>query len=271
MDSRRGSTSDEEERLKGLINANLTKLEKIQEDGVPIITATNEWINDREIQPSNSEKLREFCKRGIEQAKCEEDICKTIIKDIDKLTARYSAIKDHQTPQTTMVDDGNSKRKRQREESVGSSKIKKHKNGSNLIKTGSLVAAKQPKNKDSEENWILATVVSYKPESRQYEVEDADRDESSNRPGERFVVPAKNVMAIPKPADIRSSQEFTPNTIVLALYPGTTCFYKAAVVLSPNRLSQSPQRTYLLTFEDDDNAQRHVNIQYVLEKPPDMK
>jgi SAGA-associated factor 29 len=79
-------------------------------------------------------------------------------------------------------------------------------------------------------------------------------------------------MMIPNPADIRPSQEFTPNTTVLALYPGTTCFYKASVVLPPTKLSsQSHNRAYLLTFEDDDNAQRYVEMQYVLEKPPDMK
>ena len=79
-------------------------------------------------------------------------------------------------------------------------------------------------------------------------------------------------MAIPNPTDIRPSQEFTPQTTVLALYPGTTCFYKASVVLPPTKLSQSQEkRSYLLTFEDDDNAERYVEMQFVLEKPPDMK
>ncbi|CAB5092246.1 unnamed protein product [Rhizophagus irregularis] len=216
------SYGDKEERLMGQINTNLNKLEKIQEEGNDIITEINALHEKQSstLTKETTEKLRELYKKGIEQANREDRICKTIVEDIDNLTALGShSAKDYQTPQY----DSNSKRKR-REESVvsGSSKIKKHKNGGNIIKNGSNVAAKQPKFKDIEENWILATVVSYKPESKNYEVEDADRDEASNRPGERFFVPAKNVMVIPNPSDIRPSQEFAPSTTVLALYPSTT-------------------------------------------------
>ncbi|CAB5368173.1 unnamed protein product [Rhizophagus irregularis] len=201
------SYGDKEERLMGQINTNLNKLEKIQEEGNDIITEINALHEKQSstLTKETTEKLRELYKKGIEQANREDRICKTIVEDIDNLTALGShSAKDYQTPQY----DSNSKRKR-REESVvsGSSKIKKHKNGGNIIKNGSNVAAKQPKFKDIEENWILATVVSYKPESKNYEVEDADRDEASNRPGERFFVPAKNVMVIPNPSDIRPSQE----------------------------------------------------------------
>ncbi|CAJ0769170.1 14120_t:CDS:2, partial [Entrophospora sp. SA101] len=49
-----------------------------------------------------------------------------------------------------------------------------------IIKNGTIVAAKQPVTKSSEQNWILATVVGYKPEVKLYEVEDADQFEASN-------------------------------------------------------------------------------------------
>ncbi|GES78921.1 SAGA-associated factor 29 homolog B isoform X1 [Rhizophagus clarus] len=258
---------DKEERYMGLINTNLNKLEKIQEEGNEIIAAINalhDKYQSSTMPKEATESLRELYKKGIDQAIREERICKTIVEDIDSLMALGSlSARDYQTPQY----DSSNKRKR-REESVisgGSSKLKKHKNGGSIIKNGSNVAAKQPKIKDIEENWILATVVSYKSETKQYEVEDADRDEASNRPGERFFVPAKNVMVIPNPNDIRPSQEFAPNTTVLALYPSTTCFYKASVVLPPTKLSsQSHQRAYLLTFEDDDNAQRYKWIDIYL-------
>ncbi|CAG8800700.1 10987_t:CDS:1, partial [Racocetra fulgida] len=47
--------------------------------------------------------------------------------------------------------------------------------------------------------------------------------------------------------------EFPQSATVIALYPGTTCFYKADVVLPPSKIS-IPLK-YLLTFEDDDNAE----------------
>ncbi|CAG8605610.1 10539_t:CDS:2, partial [Dentiscutata heterogama] len=101
-----------------------------------------------------------------------------------------------------------------------------------------------------------------------YEVEDADRDEASNRPGERFLVPSKNVLIIPKPGEMWMP-EFPQSSTVIALYPGTTCFYKADVVLPPSKLSVSLK--YLLTFEDDDNAERYVDAHYVLDVPKETK
>ncbi|RIB08827.1 SGF29 tudor-like domain-containing protein [Gigaspora rosea] len=134
-----------------------------------------------------------------------------------------------------------------------------------IIKNGTSVAAKQPRDKDIEENWILATVVGYKPESKSYEVEDADKDEASNRPGERFIVPVKNVIAIPNSGEMRSP-EFPKDSTVIALYPSTTCFYKAVVVIPPSKLTPKASR-YLLTFEDDENAERYVDAHYVLDIP----
>ncbi|CAG8643474.1 37064_t:CDS:2, partial [Racocetra persica] len=130
------------------------------------------------------------------------------------------------------------------------------------------VAAKQPKYIDMEENWILATVVGYRTDLKSYEVEDADKDEASNRPGERFLVPAKNVIAIPNPGEKRTL-EFPKDSTVIALYPSTTCFYKAVVVIPPSKLTPKSSR-YLLTFEDDDNAERYVDSRYVIDIPKGM-
>ncbi|CAG8777624.1 6113_t:CDS:2, partial [Racocetra fulgida] len=146
------------------------------------------------------------------------------------------------------------KKRRSQEITSGSNKAKKSK-----------VAAKQPKDKDIEENWILATIVGYRTDLKSYEVEDADKDEASNRPGERFLVPAKNVIAIPNPGEMRSP-EFPKDSTVIALYPSTTCFYRAVVVIPPSKLTPKSSR-YLLTFEDDENAERYVEAHYVLDIP----
>lgn len=88
---------------------------------------------------------------------------------------------------------------------------------------------------------------------------------------------------------------------VLALYPGTTCFYKATVILPPNKvallhcflslgerqkkilISSPPQPTsfqnkdlstagsYKVQFEDDNNEVKYVMPEHVLEMPKSSK
>nr|CAG8451703.1 14487_t:CDS:2 [Entrophospora candida] len=136
-----------------------------------------------------------------------------------------------------------------------------------IIKNGTIVAAKQPVTKSSEQNWILATVVGYKPEVKLYEVEDADQFEASNR---HFNVPKKHVLPIANKGEVKAN-EFTKDHPVLALYTETTCFYKATVVLPPSKITPSKKNCYLLEFEDDGRAQRYVESQYVLDIPKEVK
>ncbi|CAJ0632125.1 6894_t:CDS:2 [Entrophospora sp. SA101] len=120
---------------------------------------------------------------------------------------------------------------------------------------------KQPVTKSAEQNWILATVVGYKPE-----VEDADQFEASNR---LFTVPNKHVLPIANRGEIKIN-EFPKDHPVLALYTETTCFYKAVVVLPPSKITPSKKDCYLLEFEDDGHAHRYVESQYVLDIPKEV-
>ncbi|CAG8595645.1 7417_t:CDS:2 [Diversispora eburnea] len=205
-------------------------------------------------------------------------MAKTISKDIDKLLALHAQATKvlSQTPKFTSEETYKRSKKRDHEGTIIGNNDKKQlkktkvtlpKNSGNIIKNGTPVAAKTPKSKDPEENWILATVVGYRADIKQYEVEDADKDEASNRPGERFTVLAKNVIEIPNPGEMQLP-EFPTSHLVFALFPSTTCFYRAFVVTPPSKLtpkSKSPR--YKLTFEDDGNAERLVDSQYVLDVP----
>ncbi|CAG8472482.1 26678_t:CDS:2 [Dentiscutata erythropus] len=268
MDKYRGETSrqspDSEDFLVQ-INDSLANLEEVENEGVKLINLINEH-HDR-IQHAGyaaqdvKEKLESLYRDAIKQASREEEMDKKITKDIDKY---LESIKDSRTPSDLNTEESHKKKRSQENTSVNN-KAKKPK--VSIIKNGTSVAAKQPKDKDIEENWILATVVGYKVESKSYEVEDADKDEASNRPGERFIVPVKNVIAIPNPGEMRSP-EFPKDSTVIALYPHTTCFYKAVVVIPPSKLTPKTSR-YLLTFEDDENAERYVDAHYVLDIPKD--
>lgn len=58
-----------------------------------------------------------------------------------------------------------------------------------------------------------------------------------------------------------------PPTTVLALYPGTTCFYGATVVSSPNPASAKDKDVYIVMFQDDNEEKRRVRRELVIPMP----
>uniref|UniRef100_A0A1B6LX53 SGF29 C-terminal domain-containing protein n=1 Tax=Graphocephala atropunctata TaxID=36148 RepID=A0A1B6LX53_9HEMI len=110
-----------------------------------------------------------------------------------------------------------------------------------IAKTGDMVAALV---KSEEENWILAEVVSFNPITNKYEVDDIDEEQK-----DRHTLSRRSVVPLPL---MRANPETDPNalfpkgSVVMALFPQTTCFYKAIV----NQLPQSCIDDYELLFED---------------------
>uniref|UniRef100_A0A095B307 SAGA-associated factor 29-like protein n=1 Tax=Schistosoma haematobium TaxID=6185 RepID=A0A095B307_SCHHA len=93
------------------------------------------------------------------------------------------------------------------------------------------------------EGCILAEVVSYNPDKEIYEVEDVDAEEG------KINFEIKDVIPLPKwKANPITNPEaiFNKGATVLALYPQTTCFYKAIVDEIPIHIHDE----YSLYFED---------------------
>ncbi|XP_021967616.1 SAGA-associated factor 29 [Folsomia candida] len=99
-----------------------------------------------------------------------------------------------------------------------------------VSKFGDMVAALQ-RSPEGDENWILAEVVSYNGSTQKYEVDDIDEEQK-----ERLALSKRRVTPLPL---MRANPETDPDalypkdTIVMALYPQTTCFYKAVVNVPP--------------------------------------
>ena len=84
-------------------------------------------------------------------------------------------------------------------------------------------------------------------------------------------------MAIPlpltEPSVYTSYNEFRRGEWVLAMWPDTTCFYKALVHTTPSMfMEEAPPRPYLVEFEDDSEASGRsepmkVPQKYVLRLP----
>jgi len=116
---------------------------------------------------------------------------------------------------------------------------------SNYVSQPEDKVAARVRGQDGEENWILAEVATFNSSTGKYEVDDVDAEEGKERHSisRRRVVPLPIWKANPEtdPAAL-----FSKKTLVLALYPQTTCFYRALVEEPPKK----PQDDYSVLFED---------------------
>lgn len=135
---------------------------------------------------------------------------------------------------------------------------------------------------DGDENtWILAVVTKCINQDRnRYEVQDAEPHEAG-QPGLfynttlRAIIPLPDPDAHPSsPSHLNAYQEFPVGSVVMALYPDTSCFYRAEVLASPRDMQvasrgQSSKHvpTYKLKFEDDDDQEHAVSALWVVEWP----
>lgn len=112
-----------------------------------------------------------------------------------------------------------------------------------IAKMGDMVAA-LVKGSEEEENWILAEVVQFNPTTNKYEVDDIDEEQKDRHTlSRRRVVPLPLMRANP---ETDPHALFPKGSIVMALYPQTTCFYKAVV----NQLPTTATEEYEVLFED---------------------
>ncbi|KAI9485613.1 MAG: SGF29 tudor-like domain-containing protein [Benjaminiella poitrasii] len=254
-------TNEEVNLWKQICNA-LAQLETIQNDTTTIVNTINSIhtaINTEEgIPPSVGTKLVEQYKGGIDLSHNE---AKTIHDIIEKLSVLI-ALRDA-SEYNNVLEQKRKKRRIEQTELNGSSPLKKSKTDHGILIYGTAVAAKQPTQKDKNEEWILAVIISYNTDTNKYQVEDVDQDEFGQK--QRYMLQPRNVIPIPDVSDAKETLvELKPGQEVLALYPGTTCFYRAKLIASPFKNDGS---NYKVQFEDDNNELKYVMPGHVLEIP----
>ncbi len=116
---------------------------------------------------------------------------------------------------------------------------------------GKLVAALTLTTEGTEE-WILARICAIKEQEGEgelvFEVEDAEV-EGEPEEKESHLVKKENIIFVPKSDDAALEEaEFKLRQSVLALYPGTTCFYSAVVMSTPSRVSVKNNDTCSLSL-----------------------
>ncbi|CAG7853089.1 SubName: Full=Uncharacterized protein {ECO:0000313/EMBL:CCA70840.1} [Serendipita indica DSM 11827] len=128
-----------------------------------------------------------------------------------------------------------------------------------------------------EDAWILATV---------FKAEKKDKQDVESETGEppKYTTTIKSLIPLPivdtspsDPSHLGAYPEYQSGSIVLALFPDTTSFYKAEVVASPKDIQVAGNRTapaaakatpsYKVRFEDDDDQVRLVSAEEVIDFP----
>ncbi|KAF9980761.1 hypothetical protein BGZ75_008016 [Mortierella antarctica] len=161
------------------------------------------------------------------------------------------------------------KRKKRKIEAEGllsnSKKIRRYSSAdaNGIIPVGQQVAARTPKDKNKVEEWILARVLSYSAEKNKYLVEDDEADDYGKKM--TYSLHARSVIMIVD--DQESVSEFPAGHTVLALYPSTTCFYKAMVVQPPSKNKDYATPLYRIKFDDDEGNERTAPPRMVLDMP----
>ncbi|KAG2155820.1 SGF29 tudor-like domain-containing protein [Suillus bovinus] len=131
---------------------------------------------------------------------------------------------------------------------------------------------------DADENtWILAVITKcINQDKNRYEVQDVEPQEDG-QPGQCYNTTLRAIIPLPDPnaastsaAHLNAYQEFPAGSTVMALYPDTSCFYRAEVISPPRDVQGrgvSIASYYQLKFEDDDDQEHSVAAQWVVEWP----
>ena len=114
-----------------------------------------------------------------------------------------------------------------------------------VAKSGDMVAAFVPSpDGDGSKVWVLGEVLQYTLGAGKYEIDDIDEEQKERHSiGRRRVIPLPTMRANPL---TNPEALFPRDTLVLALYPQTTCFYRAII----DRPPEDPSQDYKVSFED---------------------
>ncbi|CAO3589813.1 unnamed protein product [Absidia cylindrospora] len=204
------------------------------------------------------QRLKDHYRGGISLSSDEVKTITDVIEKLSVLTALREA--------SELRAEQKKKKRKSEVEDLKSSSPKRNKTNNGIYSPGTSVAARQLKQKDKNEEWILAVVLSFHADKNKYQVEDVEQDDYGQK--QKYMLPPRNIIAVPEPADLKSIPELNTGQDVLALYPGTTCFYRAIVVHPPaSKENVGGPMNYKVQFEDDNDEVKTVLKEHVLQIP----
>ncbi|KAF9363178.1 SAGA HAT/Core module component [Mortierella sp. NVP85] len=253
-----GDDSQDEAVIWKRTLADLQRLSEVMEAGEAITIALDKVPEGR---PNRST----LCQEAAEKAREEQEIIQVALENIKHLMV----LRDGDLANDSTAEGKRKKRKIEAEglNNNNNKKIRRYSaaDSNGIIPDGHQVAARTPKDKNKQEEWILAKVLSYTADKNKYMVEDDEADEYGKKM--TYSLSARSVIMIPDDQD--EILEFPAGHTVLALYPSTTCFYKAVVVQPPSKSKEkdSGNPLYRIKFDDDEGIERTAPPRMVLDMP----
>lgn len=122
---------------------------------------------------------------------------------------------------------------------------------SDIVPPNSLVVAHIAATDDVPQQWLLALVQRYGPQPLLYQIADADPDVPQPR-RKRYTVSRDDIVPLPTsvPKSWTKTTYFAKNSMVRAMFPDTTVFYRARVITAP---PHHPAQQYVLEFDEDED------------------
>ncbi|CAH1991294.1 unnamed protein product [Acanthoscelides obtectus] len=262
-----------QERLK-VLQQLVHETEKKRHQCEHSITTLQKYANDDKSGGHSLQKMRSLYKSAIAQSEQEEEVIRRALQKITEIRN----IKNERRLQTRFTSNKESIRKGMWMKMLSSSaqtlplfvsKIGEKPpplcgaipaDSNYVAKVGDMVAA-LVKTQD-EENWIVAEVVSYNSSTSKYEVDDILKEQNQKV---RYTLSRRRVIPLPL---MRANPETDPQalfpqgTLVMALFPQTTCFYKAVVNKPPATFTDE----YELLFEDSTYPEGYSPPHYVVQR-----
>ncbi|KAG0000902.1 SAGA HAT/Core module component [Entomortierella chlamydospora] len=252
-----GDDTQDEAVVWKRVLADLQRLSEIIDSNEGVITALDK------VPEGRSNRSVTLCQEAAEKAREEGETIQRALEGVNLLMA----LRDGDLTNVDNTPEG--KRKKRKIEAEGlisnSKKIRRYSSTdpNGIIPVGHQVAARTPKDKNKVEEWILARVLAYYADKNRYHVEDDEADENGEKM--KYQLSARSVIMIAD--DQEDIPEFPAGHTVLALYPSTTCFYKAIVVQPPSKNKDYPTPLYRIKFDDDEGNERTAPPRMVLDMP----
>nr|CAI5819931.1 unnamed protein product [Callosobruchus analis] len=244
-----------QERLK-LLQQLVHETEKKRQQCEQSITALQKYAQDDKSGGHSLQKLRSLYKNAISQTEQEDEV---IRKALQKIT-EIRNIKNERRLQTRFTSIRKGPWMNMLSISAQTLPLFVSKVGekppplcgaipaepSYVAKVGDMVVALVKPKDDDEETWIVAEVVSYNQSTCKYEIADILKEQNQKV---RHTVSRQRVIPLPL---MRANPETDPQalfpqgSLVMALFPRTTAFYKAIVNKPPATFTDE----YEVLFED---------------------
>ncbi|CAO3569524.1 unnamed protein product [Mortierella alpina] len=232
---------DEDQDMAVIWKRTLVELHRLDE----IQASSDKTIAELDKLSEGQSIRAPLCQEAADKARDEREIIQRALEGISLLLA----LRDGDSVNGDNSPEG--KRKKRKIEAEG------------LLSNSKKFADTRLRTRMGSSRWDTRSQLELQKTRTKYVVEDDEADDYGKKM--TYTLHARSVIMIVD--DQESVPEFPAGHTVLALYPSTTCFYKAMVVQPPSKNKDYATPLYRIKFDDDEGNERTAPPRMVLDMP----